>query len=159
MSKANKFLGKTIIAMFIIALLAWIGGSGFHAFIYLLIGGGIFGWRQTMRVQPAKTAVEEAQKLYNTEINQVEYIDGKKGFPEKFYNYSDTYRLYNLVEEGRALTLQEAYNLLETQQFQENQLSIQEETRALQQDIATSVRVTAVSSAITAYNTSKMSRR
>ncbi|WP_186822565.1 hypothetical protein [Streptococcus sp. HMSC034E03] len=53
------------------------------------------------------------------------------------------------------MTLQEAYNLLETQQFQENQLSIQEETRALQHDIASSARVAAVGSVISAFNTRK----
>lgn len=157
LTKAKQFLGKTIITMFVLTVLILITGSGrgLDRFIFLAIGIVLLGGRQLFLIQPAEEEVAQAQKLHNIEINQPEYINGKKGFPEKFYNYSDTYRLYKLVEEGRALTLQEAYNLLETQQFQENQLSIQEETRALQHDIASSARVAAIGSVISAFNTRK----
>lgn len=157
LTKAKQFLGKTIIAMFVLTFLILITGSGrgLERFVFLVIGIVLFGGRQLFLIQPAEAELEQAQKLHNTEISQSGYINGKKNFPEKFYNYSDTYRLYKLVEEGRALTLQEAYNLLETQQFQENQLSIQEETRALQHDIASSARVAAVGSVISAFNTRK----
>ena len=157
LTKAKQFLGKTIIGMFILTLLILItdSGRGLERFVFLMIGIVLFGGRRLFLIQPAEAELEQAQKLHNTEISQPGYINGKKNFPEKFYNYSDTYRLYKLVEEGRALTLQEAYNLLETQQFQENQLSIQEETRALQHDIASSARVAAVGSVISAFNTRK----
>ena len=146
LTKAKQFLGKTIIAMFVLTLLILItdSGRGLERFVFLMIGIVLFGGRQLFLIQPAEAELEQAQKLHNTEISQPGYINGKKN-----------YRLYKLVEEGRALTLQEAYNLLETQQFQENQLSIQEETRALQHDIASSARVAAVGSVISAFNTRK----
>ena len=74
-------------------------------------------------------------------------------FPQKFYNYHDLFRLYNLIAEGRASTLPEAYNLLEMQQFHETQVNLQEEANALQADIARSSRVSAVANVVTAYNT------
>ena len=66
---------------------------------------------------------------------------------------ANAFRLYNLIAEGRASTLPEAYNLLEMQQFQETQVNLQEEANALQADIARSSRVSAVANVVTAYNT------
>ncbi len=88
------------------------------------------------------------------EISQPAYQQqGMQGFPQKFYNYHDLFRLYNLIAEGRASTLPEAYNLLEMQQFHETQVNLQEEANALQADIARSSRVSAVANVVTAYNT------
>ena len=98
-------------------------------------------------------ALANAQALYNQEISQPAYQQGMQGFPQKFYNYHDLFRLYNLIAEGRASTLPEAYNLLEMQQFQETQVNLQEEANALQADIARSSRVSAVANVVTAYNT------
>ena len=107
------------------------------------------------KYRQAEKVLERAETVYSDEVNNPDYIAGKNGFPEKFYNYRDTYRLWKLISEGRALTLQEAYNLLETQQFQENQLSIQEEMKAMQADIASSSRVSAAANVATAYNSFK----
>ena len=119
--------------------------------IFLL--GGLIAIKYFVFVAPAKQALANAQALYNQEISQPAYQQGMQGFPQKFYNYHDLFRLYNLIAEGRASTLPEAYNLLEMQQFQETQVNLQEEANALQADIARSSRVSAVANVVTAYNT------
>lgn len=107
-------------------------------------------------IVPAKQQeINEAQSIYNTEANNPDYINGAKGFPNKFYNYTDIYRLYSLIEEHRADDLKEAFNLLENQQYQETKVSIQEEIRALQADTANSARISAIANTVTAFNTRK----
>ena len=119
--------------------------NGFLLMLGLM--GGLIAFKYFVFVAPAK------QALYNQEISQPAYQQGLQGFPQKFYNYHDLFRLYNLITEGRASTLPEAYNLLEMQQFQETQVNLQEEANALQADIARSSRVSAVANVVTAYNT------
>ena len=84
-----------------------------------------------------------------------EYQNGARDFPAKFYNYYDISRLWNIISEGRAASLIEAYNLLETQQFQQDQMAIQEDIRRLNREIAAASKVNAAASVITAYKTSK----
>ncbi len=116
-----------------------------HGFLLMLgLMGGLIAIKYFVFVAPAKQALANAQALYNQEISQPAYQQGMQGFPQKFYNYHDLFRLYNLIAEGRASTLPEAYNLLEMQQFQETQVNLQEEANALQADIARSSRVSAV---------------
>lgn len=100
----------------------------------------------------AQAALKVAQANGQASITD-DYVQGADGFPEKFYNYWDVLRLWNLVNENRATSLQEAFNLLETQHFQEDQLSMQAEMNRLQEDIATSSKITAVASTVTAFNT------
>lgn len=107
-------------------------------------------------VNPITKALEEAEKLFAQEANNPEYNNGKDGFPKEFYNYPDIYKLWRLINEGRSDTLQGAYTLLEQEYFYENQMSIQEEIKCLQQDIASSARVTAASSILTSVNTAKI---
>ena len=124
-------------------------------FIVGLLGAVVFFFvaRFCFKIRgKAKEDMEEAKSFHGNELSRPEYRQGAEGFPSKFYNYDDVYRLYALLEEGRALTLQDAFNLLETQQFQEKQLSIQEATRALQQDIANNARVAAHNSKVAAIN-------
>lgn len=111
--------------------------------------------REKVWVAPAMLQLTEAQQLYESERSVNEYIEGVKGFPEKFYNYNDIYRLWKMFDEGRASTLPEAYNLLENQHFQEVQLSKQEEVAALQTEIARNARIAANSSLVSALNSFK----
>ncbi|MDY3023811.1 hypothetical protein ACEF17_09395 [Streptococcus hyovaginalis] len=121
---------------------------GFWWYLFLLaVIAKVLVWMFIARKQ-----VQEAESIYRQELNTEEYRAGMAGFPEKFYNYGDVYRLYNLISEDRADTLKEAYNLLETQQFQETQLSMQQESLALQEDISRSSRAAAVSASIAAVN-------
>jgi len=128
----------------------------------ILFGGILFLllYIKSLRyTNPAENRLVEAQNILKQEKNKPDYINGSRNFPAKFYNYSDLFRLWNIINEERAESLKEAYNLLETQQFQQDQMAIQEDIRRLQQDTATSSKVNAAASVITAYNTAKTAGR
>lgn len=108
---------------------------------------------------PAEKKLTEAQSILKQEKSKPDYINGSKNFPAKFYNYSDLYCLWNIINEERAESLKEAYNLLETQQFRQDQMAIQEDIRRLQQETATASKVNAAASVVTAYSTTKTARR
>ncbi|MHA8109931.1 hypothetical protein ACYATP_00070 [Lactobacillaceae bacterium Melli_B4] len=103
-------------------------------------------------IEPAQREVYKSLQALKEEENNPNYMNGVNGFPQEFYNYTDIFRLYKLISEGRADTLKEAYNLLETQHFYEDQASRQEEIRSLQQDTANSARWSAIAASIVAYN-------
>ena len=115
--------------------------------------------RQILYVKPAEDNIAEALHILAQEKNNPDYKNGAKNFPSKFYNYYDLYYLWNFINEGRADDLKEAYNLLETQQFQQDQMAIQADIRRLQQEAATTSKVNAAASVITAYNTAKAASR
>ena len=68
-----------------------------------------------------KKAIRDARNNLNAEYNRPEYVGGQEGFPSKFYSYTAISKLMNLIQENRAASLQEAYNLLETQGIREVQ--------------------------------------
>lgn len=111
------------------------------------------------KLESANVALSEAKILLEEEAANPEYQQEMVGFPRKFYNYRDINRLYYLIEEGRARELKEAYNLLEQQQFNETQISMQNEMLNLQQDIASSSKISAVASTLTAYNTFRINSK
>lgn len=136
--------------------------SGF-IWLFFVVGAliAILSYKKNI-ISLAENELKIAQEQHNTEISNPTYIEGKKGFPAQFYNYHDCYKLYKLVEEQRADNVKEAYNLLESQQYNETMLSKQDEMIALQQDIAatsavaaTASTVSAAASVATAMNTSK----
>lgn len=106
----------------------------------------------THYVKPAEAKLAEANRVLQQARNNPDYKNGAADFPAKFYNYYDIYHLWNFVNEGRAESLKEAYNLLETHQFQEDQMAIQEEIRRLQQETASASKVTAAASVVNAVN-------
>lgn len=106
-------------------------------------------------VKPADSEWAAARNNLQKARTNPEYQNGVRDFPAKFYNYYDISRLWNFINEGRAASLKEAYNLLETQQFQQDQMAIQEDIRCLNQEIAAASKVNAAASVITAYNTAK----
>lgn len=168
--------GINILIVFLI-LFIWVFFSGDRRLFYfnehhIFQAGGLGGiilfggilllvlWTKSMRyTNPAQNKLAEAQNILKQEKNKPDYISGSKNFPAKFYNYSDLFRLWNIINEGRAESLKEAYNLLETQQFQQDQMAIQEDIRRLQQETATASKVNAAASVVTAYNTTKTARR
>ncbi len=109
----------------------------------------------TRYIKPAEHELANALSILRQAKDTPAYQNGAKDFSAKFYNYSDVYHLWNFINEGRAETLKEAYNLLETNQFQQNQMEIQADIRRLQQEIVTTSKVNAAASVITAYNTAK----
>lgn len=154
MKKRNKALKKGWGAIVVLAVLAYLvnDGEGVKTSI-IAVGIIIFLLIRKVKIylDSSKIIEEERNNLAEAE-GQKAYQDGLRGFPEKFYNYSDVYRLWKLVNEGRADSLREAYNLLETQHFYEDQAAVQEEIRNLQQDVASAGKTTAVASVVTAYN-------
>lgn len=150
LQKAKKQFGTAIISLAAIGILSILLSYIAFGIVLIIAAGGLFYVRMN-NVKAATEAVNEAEALLSEEKSRPEYIEAAKGFPSKFYNYRDLNRLYNLVNEGRAVDTKEAYNLLETQHFQETQTEAQEEMKALQADIASSSKITAVASTITAY--------
>lgn len=124
---------------------------------YLLIALVIFlfVWKKKKIVNPASQQLDEAHHQLQEELNSPDYISGSKEFPAKFYNYADVYRLYMLISEGRASTLQEAYTLLETQHFQEDQNYLAQQTLAAAKDAAGAANMAAMAGVYTAFNSNK----
>lgn len=100
-----------------------------------------------MYIKPAQKTVQDKGVLA-TELKEPKYQAGAKDFPHKFYNYSDVFRLWTLVNENRVNDLQS----LENQQLQEDQLAKQDEIKSLQQEIASNTHVAAISSTVSAIN-------
>lgn len=113
----------------------------------------------THYVKPAEAKLAEANKALQRARNNPDYQNGAKDFPAKFYNYYDIYRLWDFINEGRAESLKEAYNLLETHQFQEDQIAIQEDIRRLQHETANASKVTAAASVVNAVNSFRKKKK
>ncbi|MGX7030845.1 hypothetical protein ACWN8B_05730 [Vagococcus zengguangii] len=125
----------------------------FTTFLYVL-GIGLFLLRRN-KVQVCANKVSETEQLLKNEMSKPEYLEGLHNFPVKFYDFDSTYRLYNLVSESRANTLQEAFNLLELQLNAEYQNHLAEQNLKASEAAERNTRVSAITSVITAYNTSK----
>lgn len=171
--KAEKRLRKTIIGFWVVGILFYLTGldgqkqpllyvdeNGVQQLnnvgaLLLMVGIAaiIMAVKYKFWVKPAHEILDEANQKLRQEENMPAYIEGRNGFPEEFYTYSDAYRLWKLVNEGRAESLREAYNLLEKQNFYEDQLAIQEETRSLQADTAASAKIAAIAATVAAVNT------
>lgn len=129
----------------------------------LILFGGIAALlihrKITHHIKPAEANLAKANKALQQARNNPDYQNGARDFPAKFYNYYDIYRLWNFINEGRAESLKEAYNLLETQQFQEDQMAIQEDIRHLQHETATASKVTAAASVVNAVNSIRKKKK
>lgn len=152
---AKRKWRKTIIGFIAFLALALFNGGvqgddiiGF--FLFAAVPAFLIYRKITHWIQPAQHELDEATASLTQERNDPNYLKGMQGFPEKFYNYADVYRLHKLMTENRADTLKEAYTLLESQHFYEDQLSVQEEIRSLQADTAASAKTAAVASSIAA---------
>ncbi|WP_349603645.1 hypothetical protein [Lactiplantibacillus plantarum] len=144
LAKDKKRFHKTIIGFGILAVAALLLQSGASLVITsAAIAIGLFVFKYLHYLSPTNEVIQKDQASLQQEAN---------GFPEKFYNYWDALRLWKLVNENRARNLQEAFNLLETQHFQEDQLAAQEEIKSLQADIAANAHATAVNSGIAAVS-------
>lgn len=135
-----------------------LGGTGglilFGAITALLLYRKI-----THHIKPAEQKLAETNRVLQQARNNPDYQNGAKDFPAKFYNYYDIYRLWNFINEGRAESLKEAYNLLETHQFQEDQMAIQEDIRRLQHETANASKVTAAASVVNAVNSFRKKKK
>lgn len=103
----------------------------------------------------AKLSIQSAtQNLYN-EQNDNSYLAGMNDFPQKFYSYWTIDRLINLIKENRALTLQEAFNIAENQDFQNDQLALQQQNLAVAKSTNTMASISAAANVGTFLNTRK----
>lgn len=161
LDKANSKFSRTLMFLggFGVLILLF-SDNKFDSLTFLVPALGLFFLKQKKFVEPAQEQVKQAQAVYQQESNKPEYLAGQEGFPKKFYNYHDCVRLYKLIEEHRADDLKEAFNILENQQHNENMMSIQEEMKLIQQDMAQSMATTATASTVaavastaTAFNT------
>lgn len=158
-SATKKWRVTIIILLILTLIMLWYCANftfGIIDIIDIILLGGIavlLIYRKiTHHIKPAETNLAKANKALQQARNNPEYQNGAKDFPAKFYNYYDIYRLWNFINEGRAESLKEAYNLLETQHFQEDQMAIQEEIRRLQHETANASKVTAAASVVNAVN-------
>lgn len=152
LNAAKLKLRKTIIGLWVLTILVLLtsGAEGIAPFLVITIG--LMAFKYFMYIRPAQQGVAEDQSNLQIELKEPKYVEGAKNFPEKFYNYSDAFRLWKLVSENRVDDLHSAFNLLETQHFQEDQLATQEEIKSLQQDIAGDAHLAAISSTVSAIN-------
>ncbi|ATO45070.1 hypothetical protein [Loigolactobacillus coryniformis] len=155
----KKKFRKINIVLIILAVLSGVTMDTIVDFGGPIVFGGLaialWIYRKNHYIQPASEAIEKDKIAVQQALEDPVYVQGADGFPEKFYNYWDALRLWKLVNENRATSLQEAFNLLETQHFQEDQLSMQAEMNSLQADIATNSKIAAVASTVTAFNTTR----
>ncbi|KRL94094.1 hypothetical protein ACUIJQ_03415 [Levilactobacillus hammesii] len=94
------------------------------------------------------------QKIANEQA-QPAYVAGLQDFPQKFYSYWIIDRLIHLVKENRATTLQEAFNVAENQDFQNDQLALQQQNLAVAESTNSAAKVSAAANIFTAMNTRK----
>lgn len=149
----KKRFHKTIITFAVLAVVALLFESGAGVVVTCaVIAVGLFAFRYLHYLAPTNEAIQKDQATLQDELANPVYQQEANGFPEKFYNYWDALRLWKLVNENRTLDLQAAFNLLETQHYQEDQLAAQEEIKSLQADIAANAHKTAVNSGIAAVS-------
>lgn len=133
----------TIIFNGIIAqLISWIGVI---ALIVLRVKRG----------NQAKSEIQMALHHLNVEENKAEYLNGMNDFPSKFYSYWTINRLMNLIKENRATTLQETFNIAENQDFQNDQLALQQQNLDVAKSTNTMASISAAVNIGTFLNTRK----
>lgn len=161
LENAKRKWRKTIIFLWILVVIGGLNnqtGDFFSlgdALVGSILPAGLMIFKYFKYIKPLNEQIAKDQVKLNEELNNPVYQNGKNGFPEKFYNYGDVYLLWKLVSENRATTLQEAFNLLETQQYRANQMAIQEQIKAIQEDTARSAKIAAVASTVSAVNSTR----
>jgi hypothetical protein len=161
LENAKRKWRKTIIFLWILVGISVFGynpsdPSSLEGILFwAILPAGLMIFKYFKYIKPLNEQITKDQAKLNEELNNPVYQNGKNGFPEKFYNYGDVYLLWKLVSENRATTLQEAFNLLETQQYRANQMAIQEQIKAIQEDTARSAKIAAVASTVSVVNSAR----
>lgn len=153
--KAKKRLIWSLVVIFIV--LSMDTGSTVKVMLALACLA-LLGWVVTKWVQQGnlvKRQINTANQKIVDAKNQSAYINGMKDFPEKFYSYWTIDRLMHLIQENRATTLQDAFNVAEAQDFQNDQISLQQKNLAVAQSTNSMSKISAAANAFTAFNTRK----
>lgn len=160
--KSKKYLlakKQWNIAIVVLVILGIFAG-GFEAgdnwlgrfFVIIAVALAVIKFR---KISTSSQEFKMTEQQLKKEMSKSEYLEGLEEFPVKFYDYDSIYRLYSLVKENRVTTLQEAYTLLENQLNTEYQNHLAEQNLLVAQATERNARITAVTTALTAYNTSK----
>ncbi|MGX7014729.1 hypothetical protein [Vagococcus silagei] len=152
--QAKKSWNVPIIVLSLVGIYAG-GLQGYDVGMILLGIAIILGILKYRKMKESSKKVEILEKQLELEMSKPEYQAEIQNFPIKFYDSYSINRLYQLINEERATTLQEAFNLLENQLNAEYQINLAEQNLVSVQATERSARVTAVSSTISAFNTSK----
>lgn len=153
---AKKQWNWTIVVLFIFSwLMTMTPSDGTMISVILIIVVAVLTAIKVKRISASSQEVRDSMQLLEKEMSNPEYLDGLQDFPIKFYDYDSIYSLYRLVKENRATTLQESFNLLENQLNMDYQTHLAEQNLLTAQATERSARIVAVSSFITASNTSK----
>lgn len=152
--QAKKQWNALIIVLTLVGI--YVGGlEGYDLGMIILGIAVVLGILKYRKMKKSSKKVENLEKQLDLEMSKSEYLSEAQNFPIKFYDSYSINRLYQLIKEERATTLQEAFNLLENQLNAEYQVNLAEQNLASVQATERSARVTAVSSTISAFNTSK----
>lgn len=155
---AKRQWNKRIVVLGLLSILGFITAHNVTEAFSGVIFGAITGCLVYVKIIKIKTSsydVQVLRKKLDEEMCKTEYLMEAQNFPIEFYDSYSINRLYQLIKEERATTLQEAFNLLENQLNTEYQNNLAEQNLASVQATERSTRVTAVSSTISAFNTSK----
>ncbi len=131
------------------------GLEGYELGLIILGIAVVLGFLKYKKTKDSSQKVEALEKQLELEMSKLEYSSEAQNFPIKFYDSYSMDRLYQLIKEERAITLQEAFNLLENQLNAEYQNNLAERNLASVQATERNARVSAISSTILAFNTSK----
>ncbi len=126
-----------------VGILAIIWFIGFIGLIYLRFTQG----------SQSKSIIQNTKLNLENEKSKADYLNGMNDFPNKFYSYWTIDRLISLVKQNRATTLQEAFNIAENQDFQNDQLALQQENLAVAKSTNTMASISAIANVGTFLNT------
>ncbi|MFT8998084.1 MAG: hypothetical protein ABF575_01345 [Liquorilactobacillus hordei] len=153
-SQFKKRLLITVIAGVIVPFMTL--NSVIFYVLWLIVWWAVFIGLFVMKFRQGnglKMQVQTARENLNAEENKQEYLAGANDFPNKFYSYWTIDRLIKLVKDNRAVTLQDAFNLAENQDFQNDQLALQQENLAVAKSTNTMASISAAANIGTFLNT------
>lgn len=153
-NETKQMWKKRIIACFVLGVMGLFSGKISDLGVALLfIGiGCVLLYFKHKKVTEAENDIAQIRSKLAQLKNQDEYRAGLDSFPSKFYNYALVSRLLNLVYEERALTLQDAYNILENQLHNEHQENLAEQNLRAVQNAETYARNASWAASISAFN-------
>ncbi|MFC6180981.1 hypothetical protein [Lactiplantibacillus daowaiensis] len=123
---------------------------------YAALAGWVYlAYLQHGKKQVGKQKIAAAEQQVDAAMAVPAYIEGMQDFPQKFYSYWTIDRLMHLVSENRAATLQEAFNVAETQDFQNDQLALQQENLAVAKATNSAANISAAANVVSALNSRK----
>ncbi len=141
----GAFLGSSTVDRYVPSIFTFACIAFIAYLIYRRIVGGV----------AANKAIAAGENHLRSAEQNPDYIRGMQDFPQEFYSYWTIDRLMHLVQENRATTLQEAFNVAENQDFQHDQLSLQQQNLAVSESTNKMATVSAVANVFTAFNTRK----